>query len=138
MTMIFIIMAAEIRKNAKPSEKEEQILNIFWAHGPLFVKEVQGLLPEPRPHVNTVATMVRSLESKGYLKHESFGGAFRYSAAFSKDQYKSESFGELVRKYFKDSWRLAVSSFVKEEKLSADDLREILADLENMKKTGHE
>lgn len=131
-------MAAEHRKLVKPSEKEEQILNIFWAHGPLFVKEVQDFLPEPRPHVNTVATTVRSLESKGYLSHESFGGAFRYSTIISEDEYKSESFGELVGKYFKDSYRLAVSNFVKTEKLSAEDLREILADIENLKKSGHE
>lgn len=117
----------------KPSEKEEQILNVFWTAGPLFVKEVQDRLPEPKPHVNTVATMVRSLESKGYLGHESFGGAFRYHATVSEEEYKSDSFSELVGKYFKDSYRLAVSNLVRTEKLSAEDLKEILKELENLK-----
>ena len=120
-------------KLVKPSEKEEQILNIFWSAGPLFVKEVQERLPDPKPHINTVATMVRSLETKGYLDHESFGGAFRYHATVSEDDYKSESFSELVGKYFKDSYMLAVSNLVRTEKLSAEDLKEILKDLENLK-----
>ncbi len=61
------------RKKQLLTEKEGEIMNILWDHGPLFVREMLEYYPEPRPHFNTVATTVRILESKGYVAHDVFG-----------------------------------------------------------------
>ncbi len=70
----YIAMKERQQKN-KLTDKEEEMMLLFWQHGPLFVREVMEMLPEPRPHVNTVSTFVRALESKGYLSHEAVSGS---------------------------------------------------------------
>ena len=64
----------------KVTKKEDELLNIFWDNGPMFVKEILELLPEPKPHFNTISTMVRSLESKGYVSHKVYGTTYQYFA----------------------------------------------------------
>ena len=57
----------------KLTKKEEELMQIFWERGPMFVKDIVPLYDEPKPHFNTISTMVRTLESKGFLDHEAFG-----------------------------------------------------------------
>ena len=108
------------------TDKEEQLLSILWQHGPLFVREMVDLYPDPKPHVNTVSTVVRALESKGYAGHESLGSSFRYHALKRVDEYRRRSLGHIVKSFFNNSYLGAVSALVEEEKLSADDLRHLL------------
>ena len=63
--------------------KEEEIMNFFWQHGPLFVKEILEFYDNPRPHFNTVSTIVRGLEEKGYIGHKPFGKTYQYYATVS-------------------------------------------------------
>ena len=115
------------------TEKEEEIMKRLCEHGPLFVREIVELYPEPRPHFNTVATTVRILEQKGYVGHEAIGGSHRFYAIASIDDCRSRSLGKVIANYFKGSYREAVSALVAEEKITADDLRELLAIVERDK-----
>ena len=78
------------------TKKEEIIMNWFWDKGPLYVKELQELYPDPKPHFNTLSTQVRTLESNGYLKHNSFSGSFQYYPALSRDEYNGLSLDTLI------------------------------------------
>lgn len=105
-------------------------MQILWQHGPMFVKDMLPYYPEPRPHVNTVSTIVRILEDKGYITHESFGGSFRYQAAVEMDGYRRKSFTKLVSNFFNNSFKSAVSALVEDEVISVDDLRDIIRMME--------
>ena len=115
------------------TEKEEEIMKRLWEHGPLVVREIVELYPEPRPHFNTVATTVRILEQKGYVGHEAIGGSHRFYFIASIDDCRSRSLGKVIANYFKGSYREAVSALVAEEKITADDLHELLAMVERDK-----
>ena len=58
--------------------REEELMRWFWTRGPLFVRELVALYPEPRPHFNTLSTMVRTLEAKGHVAHKSYGNTYQY------------------------------------------------------------
>lgn len=108
-------------------------MKLFWERGPLFVKEIIPLLDEPKPHFNTISTIVRGLESKGYVAHEAFGNTHRYYAAVSESEYGKRTLGNVVRRYFGSSYLNAVSSLVKEEKISLDELKSLIALVEKQK-----
>ncbi len=69
----------------KLTNREEQIMDFLWEKGASFVKDIIGVFGDPKPHYNTVSTIVRNLEQKGFIKHEDFGTTYRYSAAVSKE-----------------------------------------------------
>ena len=71
--------------------KEEEIMGFFWEKGPLFVKELLAFYSDPKPHFNTLSTIVRGLEEKGYLSHEAFGNTYRYFAIISNDEFRSRT-----------------------------------------------
>lgn len=114
------------RKKQLLTEKETEIMNLLWTHGPLFVREMVDLYPEPRPHFNTVATTVRILESKGYVEHEVMGNSHRFKPIVDKNILSSRSLADVVRNFFGNSYKKAVSALVEEEKLSLDELKEIM------------
>lgn len=118
------------RSRKQLSKKEEQIMACFWQHGPLFVREVVDLMPEPKPHFNTVATFVRSLEAKGWLEHERFGNAFRYAPTADVEEYRDSSVKGLVDRLFGNSYLSFVSSLVHQEKISTDELRSLIQQIE--------
>lgn len=108
-------------------------MNYFWQQGPLFIREVVELLPEPKPHVNTVATFVRSLETKGWLTREQMGNSYRYAAAVPVEEMREKSMRGLIDRFFNKSYLSFVSALVKEEKISAEELRELLDRIERGK-----
>lgn len=114
------------RKRQLLTEKETEIMNILWDHGPMFVREMLEFYPEPRPHFNTVATTVRILESKGYVDHEVFGTSHRFKAIVERKKLSSRSLTDVIRNYFGNSYKMAVSALVEEEKISVDELKEIV------------
>ncbi len=121
------------RKRQMLTEKEAVIMNILWEHGPLFVREILEHYPEPRPHFNTVATTVRILEDKGYVTHEVMGGSHRFQAVARREDFRERTLADLIRNYFAGSYKSAVSALVEEEKISVDELREIIELVESKK-----
>lgn len=114
------------RKRKILTEKETEIMNMLWEHGPMFVKEMLGMYPDPKPHFNTVSTLVRILEDKGYVGHEKVGNSHRFYALANKSDFSGRSLAEVIRNYFNNSYKSAVSALVENEKISVDELREII------------
>lgn len=117
----------------KLTAKEKEIMDMFWKHGPMFVREVVELYPDPKPHFNTVSTQVRILETNGFLRHEAFGNSFRYEPAISEKEYGRRSLAGVIKNYFDDSYLSAVSAFVKEKKISVEELKELIEQIEEGK-----
>ncbi len=105
----------------------------FWKHGPMFVRELLNLFDEPRPHVNTVSTIVRILEQKGFLGHRQYGNTYQYYALVSEQEYGESTIAGAIKSFFDDSYKTVVSDFVRSERLSAEELREILNEIEQKK-----
>ncbi len=116
------------------TDKEEALMRIFWEKGPLFVREIVDLYPEPKPHFNTISTFVRGLEAKGYVAHEAFGNTYRYYAVAKMEDFRRKSLGNVIKSYFNNSYLGVVSSLVEDEKLSIEELRELIESVENANK----
>lgn len=101
-------------------------MNHFWDHGPLFVRELRELYPEPRPHFSTLSTQVRTLQEEGFIGHKAYGPTYQYFARVSREEYKQRSLIGLIDKYFDNSYISAVSALVEEEKISVEQLRELI------------
>ncbi|WP_319479164.1 BlaI/MecI/CopY family transcriptional regulator [uncultured Draconibacterium sp.] len=117
----------------KLTPKEEVILSLFWEKGPMFVKELKELYSDQKLHYNTLSTMVRAMEEKGFIAHEKFGNTYRYFAAITKEEYSKGTLGNVVKKYFNNSYKSVVSLLVEEENLSLEDLKKLIAEIENNK-----
>ena len=108
------------------TEKEEQIMQMLWSHGPLYVREMVALYPEPQRHFNTVSTLVRILEQKGHVGHEVISGSHRFHAITKMENIRSNRLSTFIKNYFSNSYLNAVSALVKEEKISVDELKELI------------
>jgi len=132
------MVAPMIKKNKEMEIKdltkaEEQIMQIVWQIEKGFVKDVMDHLPEPRPAYNTVSTIIRILEVKGFIDHETFGKAHKYYPLISKEDYKRHATEKLLGNYFENSVESMFSFFVKEEKLDLSDVDEILKMINKIK-----
>lgn len=114
------------RKPQILTEKELVIMRMLWEHGPMFVREMLEIYPEPKPHFNTVSTIVRILEDKGHVGHKVVAASHRYYAVARQEDFRKKSLARLVSDYFNNSYKNAVSALVEEEKISLDELREII------------
>ena len=121
-------------KTNKLTDKEVFIMNLLWNHGPMYVREMLEYYPEPRPHFNTVSTTVRILEEKGYVVHQAVGSSYRYSAAVAPDDFRGRSLADVVRSYFNNSYKQVVSALVEDEKISVEELRELIELVESKKR----
>ena len=116
------------------SAREEEIMGFFWERGPMFVKEMVELYDEPRPHFNTLSTFVRGLEEKGYVAHRAFGNTYQYYAVVSREDFKKKTLKGVISKYFNNSYLGLVSSLVKEEDISLDELKDLIREVEKANK----
>ncbi len=123
-----------VPKYKKLTEKESEIMTMLWQDGPLTVRQMLERYEDPKPHFNTVSTTVRILEDKGYVEHEASGSAFRYYATADIADFRERSFSQLIKSYFNNSYTSAVTALVKDEKISVDELREIIDMVENSNK----
>lgn len=111
------------------SPKEEEVMRYFWDNDALFVKQLVEMYPEPKPHFNTLSTYVRSLEEKGFLSHESLGTTYRYFTVITEEEYRNRTLKNMVKKYFGNSYLSVVSSLIKEENISVEEVRKLLDEL---------
>lgn len=110
----------------KLTEREDQIMQIIWQTNGVFIREVVEEHPEPRPHYNTVATIVKILVKKGFLKSEKVGNTDRYSAKVSIESYRKEDIKDIKKKYFDNSLPRMMAHFAKQEKLSEAEINELI------------
>lgn len=106
---------------------------MLWDCGGLFVREMVEKYDDPKPHFNTVSTTVRILEEKGYVGHEIVNNSYKYHAIAKQADFASKSLSQTIRNFFKGSARAAVSALVEEEKISIDELKEIIEMIEQKK-----
>lgn len=118
----------------KLTSKEEEVLEIFWKKGPQYVRDIVEMYDDPRPHFNTISTIVRTLEEKGYVSHEQMGKSYRYFAIVAEEDMGKKSLSSIIGKYFKNSYLRVVSSFVEDGNIPVDDLRRLLDEVENSHK----
>lgn len=116
----------EFKSMKKLTKKEEVIMNLFWEKGPLFVRELRELYADPKPHFSTLSTQVRTLQDEGFIDHKAYGPTYQYFAKVSREEYTQRSLIGLIDKYFNNSYLNAVSALVKEEKITVDQLKDLI------------
>lgn len=112
---------------------EEQVMQILWEIDRAFVKDILASFPEPRPAYNTVSTIVRILEKKGFVGHEAFGKSYRYYPLVQKEAYRSERFKDLMKGYFNNSMKQVLSHFSNADQLDMKEADELIELLEEIK-----
>ena len=119
--------------NKTLTRAEEEIMQVLWQLEKGFIKDIVDELPEPKPHYNTVSTIVKILYDKGFVGFESFGKANRYYPLVKKEAYSRKTMGEFVKKYFGNSYQGMVSFFAREKDISINELEQILSELKKEK-----
>ena len=111
--------------------KEEEIMSFFWEKGALFVKQIHESYPEPRQHYNTLSTIVRGLEDKGFVGYTAYGNTHRYHAIVTQEEYRRLSLKNVVARYFDNSYRRVVAALIEEEALTIDELKALISHVEH-------
>lgn len=110
----------------KLTTSEEQIMQILWNLEKTFVKDIIEQFPEPKPPYNTISSVVRILEKKGFVSHKVYGHTHQYFPIISKDEYKKFYLKDALKNYFEDSFPHLVSFFAKEENLKIEELQGLI------------
>jgi BlaI family penicillinase repressor len=104
---------------------EEQIMQVLWKLENAFVKDIIEELPDPKPAYNTVSTIVRILEKKGFVSHRAYGKTHEYFPRISRDDYKKSFLKSFIKRYFGNSFQEMVSFFASDRDISLEELEEI-------------
>ena len=111
----------------KLAKREEQVMRVLWQLEKAFVKEIIAEMPNPKPHYNTISTIIRILEKKGYVGYKAFGTTHQYYPIIQKkDEYQKTEVGNVLKTYFSDSPSKMILHFAKEDKISEQELEEIM------------
>ncbi|MES2653448.1 MAG: BlaI/MecI/CopY family transcriptional regulator [Bacteroidota bacterium] len=111
--------------------QEEEAMLAVWQVGKGFIKDIMDVMSEPVPPYTTLASTIKNLERKGFLKSEKFANAYRYSAKVKEAEYKKRFMTGFVDSYFQSSYKELVAFFAKDKKISAAELKEIINLIEN-------
>ena len=118
------------------TKAEEQVMQILWNEQEGFVKDLLQHFPEPRPAYNTVSTIIRILEKKGFVDHRSFGKSHQYFPLVSREQYRNERFSYLMKDYFNNSMKQVLSHFGNSGSLNLKEADEIIQLMQEIKQKG--
>lgn len=115
------------------TKAEDQVMQILWKlqHG--FVKDVLEAMPEPKPAYNTVSTIIRILETKGFVDHKAYGKTHEYFPVITKEKYTKFYLNNMIKGYFNGSFQNLVSFFAKENKMNVQELEKLLEELKKQK-----
>lgn len=116
------------------TKAEEQVMQVLWQIGEGFIRDIMEAVPPPKPHQNTIATILKILVEKEFVGTRSFGRQYQYYPLVSKETYSKSSFRNLVKSYFSGSFTEAVSFMVKEKSLSVEELEMLLEQLKKDKR----
>lgn len=121
------------------TKAEEQVMQILWKLEKGFVKDFLKEFSEPKPAYNTVSTIIRILQEKGFVSHRAYGRTHQYYPLISKEEYRGEYLSGFVRDYFSNSFEKMVSSFARDKKISTKEMEEIMKIMESeiRKQKGH-
>jgi BlaI family penicillinase repressor len=123
-----------MKTSFKPLTKaEEEIMQTLWKLEHAFVKDILDEFPEPKPHYNTVSTIIKILSDKGFVGYESFGKSNRYYPLIKKEEYSKKTMKQFLKGYFEGSYANMLSFFAKEKDISIEDLENILTELKKDK-----
>lgn len=115
------------------TKAEDQVMQILWKLQKGFVKDIIEEMPNPKPAYNTVSTIVRILETKGFVAHKAYGKTHEYFPVITKEKYTKFYLNNLIKGYFNGSFQNLVSFFAKENKMDIHDLEKLLDELKNQK-----
>ena len=115
------------------TKAEDQVMQILWRLQKGFVKDIIDQMPNPKPAYNTVSTIVRILETKGFVDHKAYGKTHEYFPMITKDKYTKFYLNNLIKGYFNGSFQNLVSFFAKENKMDVHELEKLLEELKNQK-----
>lgn len=118
----------------KLTKAEEQVMQYLWTIEKGFLKDILELFPEPKPHTNTVSTILKILMEKDFVDYEVFGRQHQYFPLVTKENYSGKSLKGLVKNYFEGSYKNAVSFLVEKNELSVEDLEMLLQELKEQPK----
>ena len=110
----------------KLTRKEEELMKILWKLERAFVKDIIEKYPDPKPHYNTISSLVRLLQEKGIVGFKQYGNTYQYFPLISKEEYRRSFMSQIVTDYFDNSYKSAVAFFVKEKGLSDDEIDELV------------
>ncbi len=119
----------------KLGKREEQIMQAVWKLEKAFIKDIIDELPEPKPHYNSVATMVKILTEKGFLNAEKIGNTYQYTPLVTLAEYREQDVASIKKKYFGNSFTRMIAHFAKEENLSNEELDELVRIIKSQKTT---
>lgn len=122
-----------MREMKELTKAEDQVMQILWALQKGFVKDIIEEMPNPKPAYNTVSTIIRILETKGFVDHKAYGKTHEYFPVISKERYTKFYLNNLLKGYFDGSFQNLVSFFAKENRMDAHDLEKLLEELKNQK-----
>jgi BlaI family transcriptional regulator, penicillinase repressor len=114
----------------KLSKQEEEAMLTIWRMERGTIGEILEALPEPKPPYTTLASTLKTLERKGYLGNKRYGNVYDYHAVISHDDYKKTFVGGFVQNYFENSYKEMVTFFAQEQKISAQELQDIIKMIE--------
>ena len=115
------------------TKAEEQVMLILWEMGEGLVKQVIDKMDPPKPAYNTVSTVIRVLEGKGFIDHKAIGNTYIYFPIISEAQYKHFAFDKVMNNYFENNYQSLVSFLVKEKNMDMEELDELIALAEKLK-----
>jgi predicted transcriptional regulator len=118
----------------KLAKREEQIMQVFWNLDKAFIRDIIPHLPNPKPHYNSVATIVKILEDKGFLDHETTGNVHRYFPVVAREQYQKFALKDIVSQYFDNSYPRMLAYFAKEQKITEKEFNEIVKMIKSQNK----
>ena len=115
------------------TKREEQIMDIVWKLKEAYIREIVSAFPEPQPHYNTIATLVKILVKKGFLQSIKIGNTHQYSPTQSFEEYRNEHLGEIKEKFFDNSFPKMIAHFAKSEKLTDSEREELIKIIKGQK-----
>ena len=115
------------------TKAEEQVMQYLWDLEKAFLKDILEKFPEPKPHTNTISTILKVLKEKTFVDYNVFGRQHEYFPLVRREQYSGKSMKSLVKNYFEGSYRNAVSFLVEKNEISVEDLEMLLDELKNKK-----
>lgn len=123
------LKSENLGKMKELTKAEEQIMQLLWEQEKAFVKDLVDQMPDPKPAYNTVSTIIRILEKKGFVGHNAYGKTHEYFPLVSKKDYTRGYMKSFISNYFSGSFQEMVSFFAKEDKMSVADLDELMDDV---------